>query len=236
MSAMPMKSGCGPVDWFQTHNVPYTRLAFRQWVWIAWHYVMCVAVAFAALTWAQESDLIDTSGTLDGWKGVISLFVGLVYYWLFPHRMYHFFGEAPYAHRSPDLPFVAGLADASSFTADNGKKYTTTVVSSEEGHFRVAVPYPQLKKPGILPDWFEIENVPYTYLYYRQWVWIIYHYSVSFATCFALLSWFQEATVLESEDTFKGWKGAFACGLGLVHYWLMPHRMYGYHENAPNSD
>lgn len=232
---VPLKSGCGPVDWFQTHNVPYTQLAFRQWTWIFWHYFLAVGVVFAILTWTQESDLIDTQESLQGWKGFLSLFGGFVLYWLLPHRMYHFFEDAPYANRSPDLPFVAGLADSSAFTTSKGKKFTTTVVSSEEGHFRVAVPYPKIEKPGILPDFFEIENVPYTYLFWRQWAWIVWHYSVAYAVAFAVLSWFQEADVLEAASTFSGWKGMFACGLGLVFYWVTAHRMYGFHQPVPNS-
>merc|ERR1719410_2577092 len=155
-----MKSGCGPTDWFQTHNVAYTTLAFRQWCWIFWQYFMASGVMFAILTWAQEGAVIDTGETLDGWKGLISLLAGFVLYWMLSHRMYHFFKDAPFSEFSPDLPFVAGLADSGAFTADGGKRFTTTIVSNEEGHFRVAVPYPNLEKPGILPSWFEIENVP----------------------------------------------------------------------------
>jgi len=149
--------------------------------------------------------------------------------------MYHFFKDAPFSNMSPDLPYVAGLAQAASFSANGGVKYTTTVVSSDEGHFRVAVPYPQLKRPGVLPEFFEIENVPYTYLFWRQWAWIVWHYLVSYAIMFAVLSWFQEAEILEERESFKGWKGCLAAGTGLIYYWLVPHRMYGYHEPIPNS-
>lgn len=197
-----------------------------------WHALSSFGIMFAVLTWSQESLVIDDTETMKGWKGLLAVITGFVLYWLFPHRMYHFFDEAPFADRTAPFADVAGVANAGTFVRD-GQKYTTTVVSGPEGHYRVAVPFPELVKPGVLPEFFEIQNVPYTYLYWRQWAWIIWHYLSSFAIMFAILSWFQEAEVLEAAVTFEGWKGILALGTGLVLYWLCPHRMFYFHEQDP---
>jgi len=237
-SPIPMKSGLGPVDWFQTHNVAYNKLNFRQWMWILWHYLTAFGVMFAYLSWSQEvwgfknlnSD--DTTSwnpaKIKGWKGVIAAMTGLVLYWLLPHRMYYFFGDAPYSQYQRD--HVAGNSDHPA-----NSRWTSTCVSNVEGHFSLAVPYPELRRPGVLPDWFEIENVPYTYLYWRQWAWIIWHYITAFGVMFAILSWFQESQVLEGAATFREWKGVMATCTGLLLYWVLPHRMYNFHDPEPNT-
>lgn len=232
---VPLKSGVGPVDWFQTHNLPWTQLAFRQWCWIVWHYISAYGVMFAVLSWCQEARILTGAPDLKGWKGLLACGTGLVLYWLLPHRMYHFFADAPYSNQTPNLANMAGGLANSSVYVQKGRKFTTTVVSGPQGHYRVAVPYPTLEKPGILPPFFEIENVPYTYLYWRQWAWIIWHYISAFGVMFAVLSWFQESRVLESAETFEGWKGILACGTGLVLYWVLPHRMYNFHDPEPLS-
>jgi len=238
---VPMKSGLGPVDWFQTHNVPYTKLAFRQWCWIVWHYISAFGVMFAVLSWSQEVYGFNSDGTpnaynparIKGWKGLIAATTGIVLYWLLPHRMYYFFADAAYSKFNPDLKDVSGQSAQSVIYDDNGRKFTTTVVSGIEGHFRLAVPYPELRRPGVLPSWFEIQNVPYTYLYWRQWAWIIWHYISAFGVMFAILSWFQESLVLEGAQTYRQWKGIMACCTGLILYWVLPHRMYNFHDPEP---
>jgi len=227
-----MKSGVGPQDWFQTHNVPYSRIAYRQWCWIVWHYISAFGVMFAVLSWCQESLILQNAGDLKGWKGVLACGTGVVLYWLLPHRMYYFFAEAAYSNLSPSVGDVAGVAAG---FADSGRKFTTTVVSGPEGHYRVAVPFPEFKRPGVLPSWFEIQNVPYTYLYWRQWAWIIWHYISAFGVMYAVLSWFQDSTILTAGSELQGWKGIMASGTGMVLYWLMPHRMYNFHDPEPLS-
>jgi len=231
-NTVPLKSGCGPADWFQTHNVPYNKLSFRQWCWIVWHYGVSFMIMFAILTWCQEADILTAAPDIKGWKGFASALLALALYWILPHRMYYFFGDAPYSNYSPDLKDIAGIANGSTFTQE-GRKFTTTIVSGPEGHYRIAVPYPDFKKDGIFPTWFEIPNVPYSYLYWRQWAWILWHYLAAFSVCFYLLSWFQESNILEDASTFEGWKGLLACGCGLILYWAMPHRMYYFHDNEP---
>jgi len=233
--SVPNKSGFGPADWFQTHNVPWSNLMWRHYAWIIWHYISAFGVMFAILSWAQECLILEAASTYKGWKGLLACGTGLALYWLLPHRMYYFFGDAAYSNAAPNQKDEWGVAAMAAFADAQGRKFTTTVVSGPQGHYRVAVPYPKLERPGVLPSWFEIQNVPYTYLYWRQWAWIIWHVLSGFGVMFAYLSWLQESEVLTNADDFKWRKGVLACGTGLVLYWLLPHRMYNFHDPEPLS-
>jgi len=234
---VPIKSGFGPVTWFQTHNVAYERLSVRQWFWIIWHYISAFGVMYAVLSWLQESEVIPSSPELQGWKGVLACLIGIVLYFFLPHRMVHFHDPIPYSNYVDAVKLNAWNANAKCVIGSLGEVEAVTAMVRLKMEQPVSsaprLVGPKRSKSGLLPEWFETHNVPYTYLTVRQWFWIIWHYISAFGVMYAVLSWLQECTVIEKSAELKGMKGVMACLFGCPLYWLLPHRMYHFHDAQP---
>jgi len=235
---IPIKSGCGPVTWWQTHNVAYTQLTVRQWIWVGWHYISAFGVMYAVLSWLQDATVLRAASELKGFKGVMACGTGVVLYFFLPHRMVHFHDPIPYSgfiprveETSQDKGIACRMDTLMEATAQFHNMDRIMANQRPQGEQKLAGRFRE--KSGMLPDWFETHNVPYTALTYRQWTWIMWHYISAFGVMYAILSWLQDATVLDPATELKGYKGVIAASTGVLLYWLLPHRMYHFHDAQP---
>jgi hypothetical protein len=73
----------GTIFGWYTLNVRY----YTHWAWLLWHYISAFGVMFAALSWLQESHVLEEAKTFEGRKGFAACISGLVLFLIMPQVM-----------------------------------------------------------------------------------------------------------------------------------------------------